>query len=130
MLVLSMDIQKACSSGLHLTYSTCLSINLVDASSIHDFSGQKYLSIFRTDIQCFQCLQCFLVFYLKKQLHKCIGCIFPYHIFRSFCTQDQLYRLQKDRFTCSGLTGQDIQSGTKFYFYFFYQCKIFHMQMS
>lgn len=49
---------------------------------------------------------------------------------KNMFTQDQLHRPQKDRFTCSGLTGQDIQSGTKFHFYFFYQCKIFHMQMS
>ena len=80
MLMLSMNIQKTGCCCLHLTYCTCLTVNFIDTSSLHNFSGKKDLSILRINIKCFQCLGHFLILYLKKQFHQCIGRIFSYHV--------------------------------------------------
>ena len=91
MLMLSVNVQKTGCCCFHLADSTCLSVDLVDTSAVHDLAGHQHLSVFRIDVKRRKGLSGFRVFNLKQQLYQGIGSIFTNHASGSFSTKDKLY---------------------------------------
>ena len=120
MLVLTVNIDQQFCQFLDLAGCYRFSVDFADtAAGLHPAADDDSSVLLFRDIKLCHLLGYFFIFCLKNKFYQAIICPSAQHILVKFAAQSQIHRTDQYRFTCTGLTGEDIQPLTEFYFCFF-----------
>ena len=128
MLVLTVDVDQMTGHRPQLTHRHCHIIDPAYVSSVRDPSGQNECSILlRIYFLLAKQLDPIRILHHKHQLNQCIIAVFSDTIPAHFAAECRIYRVDQNGFTCTGLSGEDIEPRFQIYIRLINQRKVFYM---
>ena len=128
-LVLPVDIDQ---QPRRLSEHPCahgLAVDPADAPPLHETPAQRKTAVLREQVKLFKLPPDLLVLNGKSQFHKAALRPAAEHVRAVLPAQGEIDGAEKERLSRSGLSGQNVQPRTEFYFRLIDQSQIFHKQI-